>query len=117
MITLEKLQLVKVKIKQLDVYYITLISMKYYKLIEIDLTKQQKLDADPKAIQQIKFTAYQNRAEGAIMFLIIEETKGTFLDFSKGTVKGLNVELSSSQLNKLESGINDGTEDGMVHQI
>ena len=29
---------------------------KYYKLIAIDLSKQQKLDADPKAIQQISFT-------------------------------------------------------------
>ena len=26
---------------------------KYFKLIAIDLSKQQKLDADPKAIQQI----------------------------------------------------------------
>ena len=29
---------------------------KYYKLIAIDLSKQQKLDADPKKIQQINFT-------------------------------------------------------------
>ena len=29
---------------------------KYYKLIAIDLSKQQNLDADPKAIQQINFT-------------------------------------------------------------
>ena len=29
---------------------------KYYKLIAIDLSRQQKLDADPKAIQQIDFT-------------------------------------------------------------
>ena len=28
----------------------------YYKLIEIDLRKQQKLDADPKAIKQINLT-------------------------------------------------------------
>ena len=28
----------------------------YYKLIAIDLSKQQKLDGDPKAIQQINFT-------------------------------------------------------------
>ena len=27
----------------------------YYKLIVINLSKQQKLDADPKAIQQINF--------------------------------------------------------------
>ena len=29
----------------------------YYKMIAIDLSKQQPLDADPKAIQQINFTA------------------------------------------------------------
>ena len=28
----------------------------YYKMIAIDLSKQQELDADPKTIQQIKFT-------------------------------------------------------------
>ena len=30
---------------------------KYYKLIAIDLSKQQTLSADPEAIQQINFTA------------------------------------------------------------
>ena len=29
---------------------------KYYKMIAINLSKQQVLDADPKAIQQINFT-------------------------------------------------------------
>ena len=62
---------------------------KYYKLIAIDLSKQQKLDADPKAIQQINFTRNVSRAEGATMFFIIEEPKETVLDFSKGTVKAL----------------------------
>ena len=28
---------------------------KYYKLVAVDLSKQKKLDADPRAIQQIKF--------------------------------------------------------------
>ena len=32
------------------------------KLIAIDLNKQQKLDVDPKAIQQINFTANLDRA-------------------------------------------------------
>ena len=62
---------------------------KYYKLIAIDLSKQQKLDADPKAIQQINFTGNLDRAEGSTMFFIIEEAKETVLDFSKGTVKVL----------------------------
>ena len=62
---------------------------KYYKLIAIDLSKQQKLDADPKAIQQINFTGNLTRADGARMYFIIEEAKETVLDFSKGTVKVL----------------------------
>ena len=62
---------------------------KYYKLLAIDLSKQQKLDADPKAIQQINFTENLDRAEGSTMFFIIEEGKETLLDFSKGTVKSL----------------------------
>ena len=61
---------------------------KYYKLIAVDLSKQQKLDADPKAKQQINFTGALTRAEGATMFFIIEEVKETILDFSKGTVQG-----------------------------
>ena len=33
---------------------------KYYRIIAIDLSKQQALDADPKAIQQINFTGNLN---------------------------------------------------------
>ena len=33
----------------------------YYKLIAIDLSKQQALDFDPKAIQQINFTGNLDR--------------------------------------------------------
>ena len=62
---------------------------KYYKLIAMDLSKQQKLDADPKAIQQIKFTGNPSRAESATMFFSIEEVKETALVFSKGIVKVL----------------------------
>ena len=59
---------------------------KYYKLIAVYLSKQQKLDVDPKAIQQINFTGSLSRAEGATMFFIIEEAKETVLDISNGTV-------------------------------
>ena len=55
-------------------------------LIAIDQNKE-KLDADPKAIQQIDFTENINRVTGATMFLIIEEAKETVLDFSKGIFK------------------------------
>ena len=62
---------------------------KYYELITIDLSKQQKLDADPKAIQQINLTENLDREEGSTMFFIIEEAKEAVLDLSKGTVQVL----------------------------
>ena len=62
---------------------------KYDKLIAIDLSKQQKLDADPKAIQEINFTENQTRGEGATIFFVIKEAKETVLNFTKGTVKVL----------------------------
>ena len=54
----------------------------YYKMIAIDLSKQQELDADPKAVQQINFTSNLDRDKNTTMFFIIEETKDTVLDFS-----------------------------------
>ena len=60
-----------------------------YKLITIDLSKQQALDADPRAMQQINFTANLGRDESATMFFIIEKAIETVLDFSQGTVKVL----------------------------
>ena len=57
----------------------------YYKMIAIDLSKQQPPDADPKAIQRINFTANLDRAGQTAMYFIIEEAKETALDFSKGT--------------------------------
>ena len=56
-------------------------------MIAIDLSKQQELDADPRAIQQINFTANLDRDGNTTMFFIIEEAKVTVLDFSQGTVK------------------------------
>ena len=44
-----------------------------YKIIAKDLSKQQALDADPRAIQQINFTANLDREENTTMFFIIEE--------------------------------------------
>ena len=58
-------------------------------LMGIDLRKQQKLDADPKTIQQINFTGNLDRVEGSAMFLFIEEANETVLDLPKGTVKML----------------------------
>ena len=60
-----------------------------YKMIAIDLSKQQALDADPRAIQQINFTANLDRAGNTRIYFILEEAKETILDFSQGTVKVL----------------------------
>ena len=48
-----------------------------YKMIAIDLSKQQVLHADPRAIQQVSFTANLDRAGNTTMFFIIEEAKET----------------------------------------
>ena len=53
----------------------------------VDLSKQQTLDADPRAIQQINFTANLDRAGNTRVYFILEEAKKTILDFSQGTVK------------------------------
>ena len=57
----------------------------YYKMLAIDLSKQQALDADPKEIQQINFT--KNLENQSVILFIIEEVKETVLDFSQGTAK------------------------------
>ena len=60
---------------------------KYYKMIAIDLSKQE--DADPRAIQQINFTANLDRAGNTRFYFILEEVKETVFEFSQGTVKVL----------------------------
>ena len=62
---------------------------KYYKMIAIDLSKQQALDADPRAIQQISFTSNLDGARNTTMLFINEEAQETISDFSQGTVKVL----------------------------
>ena len=51
-------------------------------MIAIDLSKQQALDADPRAIQQINFTANLDLANNTRIFFILEEANETVLDFS-----------------------------------
>ena len=63
--------------------------MNIYKMIGVDLSKQQALDADPRAIQQINFIANLDRAGNTRFYFILEEAKETILDFSQGTVKVL----------------------------
>ena len=58
-------------------------------MIAIDLSKQQALDADPKAIQQINFAANLDRAGNTRWYFILQEAKETVFEFSLGTVKVL----------------------------
>ena len=54
---------------------------KYYEVIAIDLSKQQKLNAYPKAMQET-FTGKLNRAESVRMYFVIEEaTKSSARNF------------------------------------
>ena len=62
---------------------------KKYKMIAIDLSKQQALDSDPRAIQQINFTANLDRAGNTRIYFILEEVKETVFEFPQGTVKVL----------------------------
>ena len=63
--------------------------MDTYKMIAIDLSKQHVSDADPRAIQQINFTASLDRAGNTRIYFILEEAKETILDYSQGTLKVL----------------------------
>ena len=58
-------------------------------MIAVDLTKQQVLNADPRAVQEINFTANLYRAGNTRIYFILEEAKETILKFSQGTVKVL----------------------------
>ena len=56
-------------------------------MIATDLSKQQALDVDPKAIKQINFTGNVIGNNYRVIFFIIEKAKETILVFSQGTVK------------------------------
>ena len=58
---------------------------KNYKLIAVDLSKQKALDADSRAIQQIIFTG--KVIENILIYYILEKSKETILEFSKGATK------------------------------
>ena len=60
-----------------------------YKMVAVDLNKQQTVDADPKAIQQINFTVNLDTAGNTRFYFILEEAKETVFEFSEGTVKVL----------------------------
>ena len=58
-------------------------------MIAVDSSKQQALDADPRAISQINFRANLERASNTRICFILEEAKETILNFSQGAVKVL----------------------------
>ena len=57
-----------------------IILKKYYRLIAIDLSKQQVLQENEDLIQQIKFVDILE--EAANVFIIIEKKEDTILEFS-----------------------------------
>ena len=62
---------------------------KYYEMIAIELSRQQVLDADRRAIQQINFTANLDRIGNTRFYFILEEAKETIFEFLQGTLKVL----------------------------
>ena len=86
------------KIILLDVIWIMIILKNYYRLISVDLSREKKLDADAKAIQQIEFvekfkklhtndSATDARSdESMFVLLILEKVKETRLKFSQESV-------------------------------
>ena len=80
-ITFKSLQLIKEMTIQLVVFYDYPYFQKHYKMIAIDLSKQQAFHADPKAIQQKNFTGNLDRAEGAIMFSLLNKESEKYNKF------------------------------------
>ena len=58
-------------------------------MIAADLSKQQVLNSDLRAVQQISFTSNLDRPGNTRIYFILEEAKETMLNFAQGTVKVL----------------------------
>ena len=58
---------------------------KHYKLVAADLSKQKKLDADPRAIQEIEFKYILGT--NSTIYWVLEKSKETILEFYKGNIK------------------------------
>ena len=69
-----------------------------YEMIAIDSSKQQALDADPKAIQQINFTANLDQDGNTTIFFTIEEAEGTVLYFSQGIMSSYGLTAACSTI-------------------
>ena len=62
-----------------------------YKMIAIDLSKQQALDADTRAIQQINFTANLDKTGNTKIFFILEEAKNCSRLFTRSSKSIVNM--------------------------
>ena len=58
-------------------------------MIAVNLSKQQILNANPRANQKINFTANLDTAGNTRIYFILEEARENKLDFSQGPVKVL----------------------------
>ena len=67
-------------------------------MIVTDLRKQQAVDADPRAIQQINFTANLDRDDGATIFFIIEQAKRNCFWIFTGICKSFANAISSNAI-------------------
>ena len=61
---------------------------------DTDLSKQQTLDADLKAKQQINFTANLYREWNTTMFFIVDKARETISDFLQETPKVMGIYLN-----------------------
>ena len=64
-----------------------------YKMIVADLSKQKALDADPRAIEQINFTANLDRAGNTRIYFILEEAKKNCSKFCTRNCKSITVNM------------------------
>ena len=61
--------------------------LNHYQLIAVDLSKQKKLDADPRVTQQIEFIYMLDT--NSQVGTVLEKSKEIILEFYKGTAKVL----------------------------
>ena len=71
-------------------------------MIAVDLSKNQVLHVDPRANQQINFTANLDRTGNTRIYFILDEANETILDFTQGTVKVLYVDIIFLDSTKLK---------------
>ena len=60
---------------------------KHYKMIAIYLSKQQALNADPQAIQQVNFIGNVSDNNNILISSFLKKQKKQFLNFSQETIK------------------------------